>query len=163
MTSAIAEEIRALPPDQQLAAALAVIEDLTGRDNPGIRYLVDRYGLSVGMARILWALHRASPRILTRDQLAATVWGHGEISDDRSIDSYVKRIRARAGVAIKTTYGIGYSLACPLRIPTLTMGEVITAPQTARTLRALHRRVDVALTELQNIAADIKHLAGPKG
>jgi hypothetical protein len=42
------------------------------------------------------------------------------------------------------------------------MGEVITAPQTARTLRALHCRVDVALTELQNIAADIKHLAGPK-
>lgn len=61
MTSPIAAEIRALPPDQQLAAALAVIEDLTGQDNPGIRHLIETMGLSVGMARILWALHRASP------------------------------------------------------------------------------------------------------
>ncbi len=163
MTSPIVAEIRALPPDQQLAAALAVIEDLTGRDNPGIRYLVDHYGLSVGMARVLWALHRASPRILTRDQLAASVWGHGDVGGDRSIDTYVKRIRARSGVPIKTTYGIGYSLDRPLRIPTLTMGEVITAPQTARTLRALYRRFDAALAELQTVASDLENLAGPKG
>lgn len=164
MTSPIAAEIRALPAALQLAAALAVIEDLTGQDNPGIRWLVDHYGLSFGQARVLWALHRAAPRILSRDQLARSVWGHGDVGEDRSIDSYIKRIRARAGVAIRTSYGAGYSLARPLPIPTLTMGEVITAPRTATALRALHGRVDAALAQLQTIAADIDNLAGkPNG
>lgn len=125
MTSTIAAEIRALPADLQLAAALAVIEDLTGSENPGQQYLIETMGLSVGMARVVWALHRASPRILSRQQLAIVVWGHDDGGDDRSIDAYVKRIRQRTRIAIRTTSGVGYSLDDPLNIPTRSMADVI--------------------------------------
>lgn len=162
MTSPIAAEIRSLPPDQQLAAALAVIEDLTGADNPGIRYLTGAMGLSVGMARILWALHRASPRILSRDQLAVTVWGHGDVGDPRSIDSQVKRIRQRTGLTIRTARGLGFSLPKPLRIPTVPMGEVITAPGPVRRMRHINDRMTALIAEAQALSDEIHHLTGPE-
>lgn len=162
MTSPIVAEIRALPADEQLPAALAVIEDLTGLDSPGIRYLIETMGLTAGMARVLWALHRASPRILSRDQLARVMWGHGDAGDERSIDSQIKRIRARTDITILTTYGVGYSLARPLNIPTLPMPEVIAAPAVARDMRALRARVGRLLADTQDIADEIDTLTGPE-
>ena len=160
MTSPLIAEIRALPHDQQLAAALAVIEDLTGQDNPGIRYLIETMGLSVGMARILWALHRASPRILTRDQLAIVVWGHDQGGDDRSIDAYVKRIRARTAISIRTTSGVGYSLDSPLNIPTRPMAEVIGVRQAPSALETLLAYFDSKPDRAENDRTDPEPVRG---
>lgn len=159
MTSPIAAEIRSLPPDQQLGAALAVIEDLTGQDNSGIRYLIETMGLSTGMARVLWVLHRASPRVLTREQLATAIWGHGDAGDDRSVDSYIKRIRARAGIEITTYYGIGYALPQPLNIPTPPMAEVVASPAQAEALRNLAARLGQVLAEVASITDEIATLS----
>jgi DNA-binding response OmpR family regulator len=53
-------------------------------------------------------------RIMTREELFAEVWGRSSRPDDRSVDVYVSRLRAKLGEAIpgsrliRTHNGIGY-------------------------------------------------------
>jgi len=53
--------------------------------------------------------------VQTRDALLTEVWGDEHAIDNRSVDTYLRRIRnklGRAGQHIKTVYGFGYRIAC---------------------------------------------------
>lgn len=64
--------------------------------------------------QLLVTLAEHPQRIMTRDELFAQVWGREARSDDRSVDVYVSRLRAKLGEAlpnvrlIHTHNGIGY-------------------------------------------------------
>ncbi len=50
-------------------------------------------------------------RVHTRDQLMAAVWGWGEATGGRTVDSHVKALRAKLGShLIRTVHGVGYAL-----------------------------------------------------
>ena len=78
--------------------------------------LVDGRPLSLTMRELqLLATLAAHPqRIMTRDELFTEVWGSEPRSDDRSVDVYVSRLRAKLAAAlpelrlIHTHNGIGY-------------------------------------------------------
>lgn len=78
--------------------------------------LVDGRPLSLTMRelQLLVTLAQHPQRIMTRDELFAAVWGTAPRRDDRSVDVYVSRLRAKLGVAlpeaqlIHTHNGIGY-------------------------------------------------------
>jgi DNA-binding response OmpR family regulator len=70
--------------------------------------------LTVRELQLLVTLAGHPQRIMTRDELFAAVWGHLPRRDDRSVDVYVSRLRAKLGKAlpgqrlIHTHNGIGY-------------------------------------------------------
>ena len=78
--------------------------------------LVDGRPLSLTMRelQLLVTLADHPQRIMTREELFAEVWGAQPRPDDRSVDVYVSRLRAKLGAAlpgkqlIYTHNGIGY-------------------------------------------------------
>jgi len=65
---------------------------------------------------VLCALRQNAGRVLTRDRLLELVWGYDFSGDNRSVDSTVKRLRARLrstspeADCIETVRGIGYRM-----------------------------------------------------
>ena len=70
--------------------------------------------LSVRELDLLSALARREGRIVPRGELYETVWGSPLRADDRSVDVYVHKLRAKLGRAlpgwrfIHTHFGFGY-------------------------------------------------------
>jgi DNA-binding response OmpR family regulator len=70
--------------------------------------------LTVRELQLLVTLSEHPQRIMTREELFAEVWGGRPRRDDRSVDVYVSRLRAKLGKAlpgsrlIHTHNGIGY-------------------------------------------------------
>ena len=73
--------------------------------------------LSVRELDLLAALARREGRIVPREELYETVWGAPLRADDRSVDVYVHKLRAKLGRAlpgwrfIHTHFGFGYRLS----------------------------------------------------
>lgn len=63
---------------------------------------------------ILWVLANKPSRVFSREQLLEMVWGCEYSGDTRTIDTHIKRIRAKLNIKdnnpwdIKTVWGIGY-------------------------------------------------------
>jgi DNA-binding response OmpR family regulator len=78
--------------------------------------LVDGRPLSLTMRelQLLVTLSQHPQRIMTREELFAEVWGTQPRREDRSVDVYVSRLRAKLGAALPDTQlihthnGIGY-------------------------------------------------------
>lgn len=53
-------------------------------------------------------------RVFTRKALLADIWGYGQVSDSRTVDVHIRRVRAKIGdsdrIYIKTVRGVGYAL-----------------------------------------------------
>jgi DNA-binding response OmpR family regulator len=70
--------------------------------------------LSVRELELLSALGRREGRIVPREELYRTVWGAPMRADDRSVDVYVHKLRAKLAAAlperrfIHTHFGFGY-------------------------------------------------------
>ena len=73
--------------------------------------------LSVRELELLAALAQRAGRIATRDALYEEVWGGRLRCDDRSVDVYIHKLRAKLGAAlpewrfIHTHFGFGYRFA----------------------------------------------------
>ncbi len=64
--------------------------------------------------KLLTVLMRAAGQTLTRAQLLTDVWQYNETSDTRTVDTHIKRLRAKLGGAascVETVPGVGYRLA----------------------------------------------------
>ncbi len=65
-------------------------------------------------AELLWTLASNPGRIYTRETLLDLVWGYAAESNDRAVDSCIKRLRAKLDAfshpdfTIKTVWGAGY-------------------------------------------------------
>jgi len=87
-------------PDEFLAIADGHRLDLTGRE-----------------LSLLAALARRPGRIVSRAELYAVVWGRPYRKDDRSVDVYIRKLRAKLEDAlpewrfIHTHFGFGYRFA----------------------------------------------------
>jgi DNA-binding response OmpR family regulator len=63
---------------------------------------------------ILWTLASNKGRVFTRDNLLNSLWGYDYYGDSRTVDSHIKRLRAKLDVTphdgweIKTIWGVGY-------------------------------------------------------
>jgi len=71
-------------------------------------------GLTVTEFELLRALLSAPGRVLSRAQLVELAYGPGHFISDRTVDSHVRRLRAKLGEAatlVETVYGVGYRLS----------------------------------------------------
>ena len=63
---------------------------------------------------ILWTLAKDSNKVFSRDNLLSTLWGYDYFRDSRTVDSHIKRLRAKLDRyphpewEIKTVWGVGY-------------------------------------------------------
>lgn len=63
---------------------------------------------------ILWTLASSKNKLFTRDNLLNSLWGYDYFGDSRTVDSHIKRLRAKLETSqhpsweIKTVWGMGY-------------------------------------------------------
>ena len=63
---------------------------------------------------LLWTFATNKNRVFTREQLLNSLWGYDYYGDDRTVDSHIKRLRAKLDEVphphweIKTIWGVGY-------------------------------------------------------
>lgn len=66
---------------------------------------------------ILWLLAQNKNKVFSRDQLLDKIWGYDYYGDSRTVDSHIKRLRAKLeeypheGWEIETLWGVGYKFA----------------------------------------------------
>ncbi len=66
---------------------------------------------------ILWTLASNANRVFSRDSLLDKLWGFDFYGDSRTVDSHIKRLRAKLeehtpeGWGIETIWGVGYKFA----------------------------------------------------
>jgi DNA-binding response OmpR family regulator len=66
--------------------------------------------------RLLHRLARRPGRAFSRDQLLSEVWGYGGEIETRTVDTHMKRLRAKLGTLgdwIQTVRGVGYRFRPP--------------------------------------------------
>ncbi|MDD3269494.1 MAG: response regulator transcription factor [Syntrophomonadaceae bacterium] len=81
-------------------------------------YTVAVAGNSVALTKkeieLLWTLASHKNKVFSRDNLLDSLWGHDYFGDNRTVDSHIKRLRAKLDVfshdnwEIKTIWGVGY-------------------------------------------------------
>lgn len=84
---------------------------------------LDEYVLTIGGSKVpltkkeietMWTLAGNPNKVFTRDNLLDSLWGFDYFGDSRTVDSHIKRLRAKldkfehVGWAIKTIWGVGY-------------------------------------------------------
>lgn len=63
---------------------------------------------------LLWTLAKNSNKVFSRDNLLNSIWGYDYFGDSRTVDSHIKRLRAKLDKyehdawEIKTIWGVGY-------------------------------------------------------
>lgn len=84
---------------------------------------LDKYAVTVGGSEValtkkevelLWTLAKNSSKVFSRDNLLDSLWGYDYYGDSRTVDSHIKRMRAKLDKfehpnwEIKTIWGVGY-------------------------------------------------------
>lgn len=82
-------------------------------------YKVNLSGLPINLTKkeidILWVLASHQNKVFSRDELLDLVWGYDYYGDMRTVDTHVKRLRAKLNLSdehpwhIKTIWGVGYT------------------------------------------------------
>jgi DNA-binding response OmpR family regulator len=71
---------------------------------------------------LLWTLATNRNKVFTRDQLLNALWGYDYFGDNRTVDSHIKRLRAKLDQAahpgwdIKTIWGVGYKFEVSVNV-----------------------------------------------
>lgn len=81
-------------------------------------YLVTIDNKSISLTKkeieLLWTLSNNKNKVFSRDNLLNSLWGYDYFGDSRTVDSHIKRLRAKLdefeheGWEIKTIWGVGY-------------------------------------------------------
>ena len=84
---------------------------------------LDKYQVQIGGEEVpltkkeielLWTLAKNSTKVFSRDNLLDSIWGIDYFGDSRTVDSHIKRLRAKLDKYehekwdIKTIWGVGY-------------------------------------------------------
>ena len=82
------------------------------------QYLVkineEQVSLTKKEVELLWTLAKNSTKVFSRDNLLDSIWGYDYFGDSRTVDSHIKRLRAKIDKYehekwdIKTIWGVGY-------------------------------------------------------
>lgn len=125
--------VKPFSPSEVMARVRAVLRRMTpaAAQNPSGNTIsisnlfinLDEYTLSINGSKIaltkkeietMWTLAGNPNKVFTRDNLLDSLWGFDYFGDSRTVDSHIKRLRAKLDKtdhpewAIKTIWGVGY-------------------------------------------------------
>lgn len=123
--------VKPFSPGEVMARLRAALRRVH-RDQPGQRVTIgnltvslDDYQAQVGgqpvaltkkELEILWTLASHPGKVFSRDNLLESLWGYEYLGDTRTVDSHIKRLRAKLdafppeGWQLRTIWGVGYRL-----------------------------------------------------
>ena len=123
--------VKPFSPGEVMARIRAVLRRLS-REEPDNKQTLsyknltvdlDKYDVSIGgktvrltkkEVEILWTLVSNKNKVFSRENLLESLWGYDYFGDTRTVDSHIKRLRAKLsefkhdGWEIKTIWGVGY-------------------------------------------------------
>lgn len=125
--------VKPFSPGEVMARLRAVLRRMQPREDSkaktlavgNLRVSADDYLASVGEKpltltkkefEILWTLAEHPGKVFSRDNLLESLWGYDYFGDTRTVDTHIKRLRAKVealrpeGFAIATLWGVGYRL-----------------------------------------------------
>ncbi|WP_066715616.1 response regulator transcription factor [Clostridium sp. Marseille-P299] len=125
--------VKPFSPSEVMARVRAVLRRMTKKEKEqesenllSISNLVinlEEYTLHIGDQKIsltkkeietMWTLASNPNKVFTRDNLLDSLWGFDYFGDSRTVDSHIKRLRAKLDAvdhpawSIKTIWGVGY-------------------------------------------------------
>ena len=123
--------VKPFSPGEVMARVRAIlrrIEKLEGQDRQVFTYDklkidLDDYSVSIDDVNIsltkkeieiLWTLATNNKKVFSRENLLDSIWGYDYFGDSRTVDSHIKRLRAKLDKVshdsweIKTIWGVGY-------------------------------------------------------
>lgn len=128
--------VKPFSPNEVMARLRAVLRRMTRADREKIseqnsnilkisnlEINMEEYTLFIGGNRVLltkreietmWTLASNPKKVFTRDNLLDSLWGYDYVGDSRTVDSHVKRLRAKLdkvehpGWEVATVWGLGY-------------------------------------------------------
>jgi DNA-binding response OmpR family regulator len=123
--------IKPFSPAEVMARIRAVLRRMTREEGQkkqvftldSLQINLDEYIVTVGGQKvlltkketeILWTLAASRNKVFSRDNLLNSLWGYDYFGDTRTVDSHIKRLRAKldayphGGWDIKTIWGVGY-------------------------------------------------------
>lgn len=123
--------IKPFSPGEVIARIKAVLRRITPIENHNISIIkyqsleldINNYSVKIDSANInltkkeievLWMLASSPNKMIKRDELLDNIWGIDYFGDPRTVDTHIKRIRAKLDIDgqynwdIKTIWGMGY-------------------------------------------------------
>ena len=123
--------VKPFSPSVVMARVRAVLRRIAVTDQTQIQFLhhenltinLDDYMVSIDgkpisltkkEIELLWTLATNKNKVFTRENLLNSLWGYDYFGDSRTVDSHIKRLRAKLdeqphdGWEIKTIWGVGY-------------------------------------------------------
>ena len=123
--------IKPFSAPEVMARVRAVLRRLGGQEpanNNALTYAnlfinLDKYAVQIDGEEVpltkkeielLWTLAKNSTKVFSRDNLLDSIWGYDYFGDSRTVDSHIKRLRAKLDKydhplwEMKTIWGVGY-------------------------------------------------------
>lgn len=124
--------VKPFSPSEVMARVRAVLRRMTKSEKQtdencltigNMTLNLDEYSLTIGKERInltkkeietMWTLAKNPNKVFTRDNLLDSLWGFDYYGDSRTVDSHIKRLRAKIdavphpGWDVTTVWGVGY-------------------------------------------------------
>lgn len=125
--------VKPFSPSEVMARVRAVLRRMTKKEKEqesenlltisNLAINLDEYTLHIGDQKIsltkkeietMWTLANNPNKVFTRDNLLDSLWGFDYFGDSRTVDSHIKRLRAKLDIvehpawSIKTIWGVGY-------------------------------------------------------
>lgn len=125
--------VKPFSPSEVMARVRAVLRRMTNASQPqksentisisNLEINLDEYTLYIDNKKMsltkkeietMWTLANNPNKVFTRDNLLDSLWGFDYFGDSRTVDSHIKRLRAKldkvehADWTIKTIWGVGY-------------------------------------------------------
>lgn len=127
--------VKPFSPSEVMARVRAVLRRMSktekGKSSDNILHLEDitinleEYSFFIGDKKVkltkkeietMWLLAKTPNKVFSRDNLLDSLWGYDYYGDTRTVDSHIKRLRAKLDEiphptwAIKTIWGVGYTI-----------------------------------------------------
>jgi len=129
--------VKPFSPAEVMARIRAVLRRIARDDDASAQFFslggltvdLDEYitkigGIKIALTKketeILWTLATNKNKVFSRDNLLNNLWGYDYFGDTRTVDSHIKRLRAKLdefphpGWEIKTIWGVGYKFEATL-------------------------------------------------
>jgi len=107
--------LRRISQSEQAVQKIFVFSNLTVNLDD---YTVAIDGVNISLTKkeleLLWTLATNKNKVFSRDNLLNSLWGYDYFGDNRTVDSHIKRLRAKLEIVphddweIKTIWGVGY-------------------------------------------------------
>jgi DNA-binding response OmpR family regulator len=103
------------PEDAKKSDNIVRVNNMTvNLDEYSFRVNGERVPLTKKEIETMWTLASNPNKVFTRDNLLDSLWGYDYYGDSRTVDSHIKRLRAKLETvehpdwSIKTIWGVGY-------------------------------------------------------